>query len=164
MIKIVDGAQRHAPIIRDIALQTWPHTFKDILSLEQIIYMLQMMYNVDTLKQAWRDGHHYLLAKENGMFVGFLTMQHQYNDRPASKIHKLYILPEVQSRGVGKALLEEAEKIAVRNGAKELTLNGNRHNKAKDLDERKGLTITGEEDIDIGEGYLMEDYIMSKLL
>lgn len=164
MIKIVDGAQRHAPIIRDIALQTWPHTFKEILSLEQIIYMLQQMYNIDGLKQAWKDGQQYFLAKENGIFVGFLTMQHQYEGKEVSKIHKLYILPEVQGRGIGKALLQEAEKAAAQNGSKALTLNVNRFNKAKDFYERNGFTITGEENIDIGQGYLMEDYIMTKQL
>lgn len=162
MIKIVDGAQRHAPIIRDIALQTWPHTFKNILSLEQIIYMLQQMYAIDVLKQAWRDGHQYLLAKEDGAFVGFLTMQHDYCNQAVSKIHKLYVLPEAQGKGIGKALLEEAEKAASKHGSTTLVLNVNRLNKATDFYERCGFSILGEEDIDIGEGYLMEDFIMSK--
>jgi len=44
--------------------------------------------------------------------------------------------------------------------ATSLTLNVNRHNKARFFYEKYGFVIIGEEDIDIGEGYFMNDYIM----
>ena len=45
-------------------------------------------------------------------------------------------------------------------GATSLQLNVNRHNKALHFYEKQGFKIIREEDIDIGEGYFMNDYVM----
>jgi ribosomal protein S18 acetylase RimI-like enzyme len=39
-------------------------------------------------------------------------------------------------------------------------VNVNRHNKALHFYEKYGFKIIREEDIDIGEGYFMNDYVM----
>ena len=49
-------------------------------------------------------------------------------------------------------------------GGVSLQLNVNRNNKAKEFYERQGFAVIKEEDIDIGNGYLMNDYVMEKVL
>ena len=77
------------------------------------------------------------------------------------KIHKLYVLPDIQGLGVGRKFLVLAEKIAREKGLNEITLNVNRFNKAVGFYQRMGFKIEKEEDIEIGNGYLMEDYVMT---
>jgi len=47
-------------------------------------------------------------------------------------------------------------------GASSLQLNVNRNNNAKVFYEKIGFAVIKEEDIDIGNGYLMNDYVMEK--
>ena len=49
-------------------------------------------------------------------------------------------------------------------GGTTLQLNVNRQNNAKEFYEKMGFAVIGEEDIDIGSGYYMNDYIMEKKL
>jgi ribosomal protein S18 acetylase RimI-like enzyme len=47
-------------------------------------------------------------------------------------------------------------------GATSLLLNVNRNNPTKGFYEKLGFTVIKEEDIDIGNGYFMNDYVMEK--
>lgn len=49
-VKICEASIQQINIIQDIALRTWPTAFKDILSAEQIKYMLEWMYSTEKLK------------------------------------------------------------------------------------------------------------------
>ncbi|MDX5346921.1 MAG: GNAT family N-acetyltransferase [Hymenobacteraceae bacterium] len=147
--------------IQQIAHNTWPHTCKDILSKEQIPYMLNWMYSFHALQeQVMQKGHQFLLAEEGGDAVGFTGYELNYKGRPETKIHKIYMLPAAQGKGIGKALMDAVAAIARSNGNSTLTLNVNRYNKAVTFYQRYGFTISGQVDIDIGNNYLMEDYIM----
>lgn len=151
--------------VRKIAEQTWPKTYGHILSPEQIDYMFPMMYSIDALKeQADSKGHHFILAEEDGIPLGFASYEFNYKGEPKTKIHKIYILPETQGKGIGKKLLDYIVEKAKENKNTILSLNVNRYNSAYEFYVKIGFEKKGEEDINIGNGYLMEDYIMEKQL
>lgn len=161
MISITKTTDYNA--IREIAGQTWPKTYGHILSPEQIEYMFAMMYDVDALKnQATSKKHHFILAEENGIPLGFASYELNYQEEPKTKIHKIYILPETQGKGIGKKLLDFISGKAIESQNNILSLNVNRHNTAYQFYTKIGFEKRGEEDIDVGNGYLMEDYIMEK--
>ena len=81
-----------------------------------------------------------------------------------TKIHKIYLLPETQGKGIGKSVIESIGKLAVENNSSSLFLNVNRFNKALHFYEKTGFKIIDEVDIEIGNDYLMEDYVMEKRL
>jgi GNAT superfamily N-acetyltransferase len=151
-------------IIHDLAHKIWPSTFSEILSKEQISYMLNWMYNSATLKQQIEEGHQFFLAEENGAPNGFMGIQSNYPDKHSTKIHKLYVLPEIQGKGTGRLLIETAIEVAKNNRNDRLVLNVNRFNKAVSFYQRIGFEILLEENIDIGNGYLMEDYVMERTI
>nr|WP_255424468.1 GNAT family N-acetyltransferase [Apibacter sp. HY039] len=74
----------------------------------------------------------------------------------------MYVLPDTQGKGIGKKLIQEVEKRAIKEKNKLLILNVNRFNKAVSFYKNMGFSISGSENIDIGKGFLMEDYIMEK--
>ena len=49
-------------------------------------------------------------------------------------------------------------------GGTKLELNVNRYNKARFFYLKQGFIMIGEEDIEIGEGYFMNDYIMELIV
>lgn len=167
MIQLIQAQTAHIPIIRRIAQETWPKTFGGILAEEQINYMLEMMYSEASLAhQVTELGHQFVLAQdtEDDRYLGYLSYERPYLGLPQTKIHKIYILPQTQGSGLGKLLMEAAEHAARQQGDRYLLLNVNKYNKAEAFYQRLGFETIGMEDIDIGNGYLMEDKIMRKTL
>ncbi|RFM27532.1 GNAT family N-acetyltransferase [Deminuibacter soli] len=151
--------------IQQIAHTTWPVTFGHILSPDQIAYMLNMMYSTEALTgQVNNKQHRFIIASENDTDLGYISYELNYKQQPKTKVHKIYILPAAQGKGVGKVLMQQVAAIATNAGNTGLLLNVNRDNNAVQFYEKTGFEIIGKEDIDIGSGYLMEDYIMHKPL
>lgn len=165
MIQIVAAKPSDFEIIRNLAYEIWPHTYGGILSKEQLDYMLEAFYSTETLLKNYTEkNHQFMLVEENGKPLGFISYEHHYQNEPVTRIHKIYVLPQTQGKGIGKMLIEKAEALAQENHSKALSLNVNRYNNAQEFYKKIGFEITGEEDIEIGRGYLMEDYRMEKKL
>jgi GNAT superfamily N-acetyltransferase len=149
-------------IINDLALKTWYDTYTTILSPEQLEYMLKEMYSLEAFtEQIAVKGHHFLLLSENDRYLGFASYELNYTSG-TTKLHKLYVLPETQGKGAGRLLITTIESLAKKNGNDKVSLNVNRYNDAVKFYLKNGFEKAGEEDINIGNGYLMEDFIMEK--
>lgn len=160
MIKIFDGNEEHIPTIAQIADKTWHHTYAEILSAEQLNYMLATIYDTATLTSAMRNGtQQFLLLKDNHGFQGFISFGTRPEDPHIFKIHKLYVLPENQGKGYGKILIDEVKKRMRARGIKKLDLNVNRFNPAQHFYRKLGFRVLREEDIPIGP-FWMNDYVM----
>jgi len=165
MLEIKTATEAELPEIQRIAHQTWPITFGEILSPAQIEYMLEWMYSVPSLTEQIRDkGHVFLLIKESEEWLGYVSYELNYQAKLKTKIHKIYLLPASQGKGAGAALIRKVADIAVEAQNTALILNVNRFNKAIGFYEKMGFAIVGSEDIDIGDGFLMQDHIMEKPL
>jgi diamine N-acetyltransferase len=148
--------------IQDIVAKTWPVTYTSILGKEQVDYMIGKFYSTPSLEEQMKNHHHFFLALNNYSPVGFASFSHA--QAKTYKLQKLYVLPGLQKKGIGKMLLETVETVAKSMGGQILQLNVNRHNKAKKYYEKNGFMVVKEEDIDIGNGYYMNDYVMEKSL
>ncbi len=146
--------------VQDIAHRTWPSTFKDILTSDQIQYMLEWMYSLDTLEQQFQDGQRFYAVKENEQFLGFAAIELNHPKAGQAKIHKLYLLPDQQGKGYGKMLMDHIAEEAKHEHMQSLVLNVNRYNSAVKFYENYGFSILKEEIIDIGSGFIMDDFVM----
>jgi len=165
VIRIESAAEADFSVVRDIAYATWPPTYGNILPKEQLEYMLGLFYSDEALASNLNEkGHHFLLAYEDADVMGFASFEHAYQGNPVTHLHKLYLLPQAQGKGIGKLLMAEVEKAARANGSESVTLNVNRFNSARDFYLKNGFEIVREVDIVLDHGYLMEDFIMQKQL
>lgn len=153
-------SKNQLPIVRDLAYQIWPNAYGEILSNEQLEYMLNLIYNIDSLEKQIDKSHTFLLVEDENQFVGFASYELNYENSNKAKIQKLYVLPQIQGKGIGKKLIDFIKEIAVENKNLSLVLNVNRFNKAKDFYIKYGFEIIKEVKIDIGNDYIMDDYIM----
>jgi diamine N-acetyltransferase len=143
-----------------LAQQIWPSTYKSILSAEQIKYMMDLFYSPASLKKQIKDDKHTFLLIEDGEgTLGFASYS-KINAAGVYKLHKIYVLPTLQGKGIGKAMIDFIVKNIKPLAATALQLNVNRNNKARIFYERLGFTVIKEEDIDIGNNYFMNDYVM----
>ncbi|MNJ91981.1 Acetyltransferase [compost metagenome] len=153
------------PSIRKVAELTWPVSYQGIISPEQIRYMLDRMYSQSKIEAAVNDPKQaFWLAEQNGKVLGFCGIEHSWPEAGFTRIHKLYILPDTQGLGVGKILVDQVEKEARKHGNTKLHLNVNKDNRAIGFYNKQGFTTVEEEVIDIGNGYVMDDFIMVKVL
>ncbi|GAB2492783.1 GNAT family N-acetyltransferase [Algoriphagus taiwanensis] len=158
-IRLLQKEELH--LVQSIAHRTWPSTFANILSPEQIQYMLNWMYSLEMLESQLDKGHTFLLIEDEGKELGFAGFELNYSEGPKAKLHKIYLLPEAQGKGAGKALILEVADRAKKAGQKSLLLNVNKYNQnAIDFYLRMGFVEIYKEVIDIGNGYVMDDVVM----
>ena len=162
MLSIHIATRADIPLIRKLSLQVWPQTYDAILSKKQISYMLDLLYSAPALEQQMKSGHRFLIVANEGKDIGFASYS---EEAPAIfKLHKLYVLTGQQGKGTGRFIIDYIISDIIYRGATALRLNVNRSNKAKEFYERLGFEVIREEDIDIGGGFFMNDYIMEKQL
>ncbi|MDY0905090.1 GNAT family N-acetyltransferase [Pedobacter sp. CFBP9032] len=160
MITLRKAKEQDIAVIRDIAAATWPSTYLDLIGQEQIDYMLEKMYNKGELLHQFLGGHIFLIAEDNENQYGFAGYSIIDLEEKVYKLHKLYVLPSAHGKGVGKLLINEVFNQVKEAGASALQLNVNKHNNAKDFYLKGGFEIKESVQLDIGEGYIMDDYVM----
>jgi GNAT superfamily N-acetyltransferase len=165
MITISKAVNSDIKTIQNIVYITWPITYGEILSEEQLKYMLDLFYSEEALTAQFdkKEQLFYLITEEEST-LGFIGIEHNYQNGNSTKIHKIYLLPETQGKGIGKTAIEAVEKLALENNSASVILNVNRFNKAFNFYQKIGFNVIDEVNIEIGNGYLMEDYVMEKKL
>lgn len=160
------AAEEELTLISEMADIAFRHTYRDILSPEQMEYMMDWMYSIPNLKEQLAEGHVFHIVTEDGRPCGYMSVGSEGIDDEGISVfhlHKIYILPEHQGRGLGRLLLEKAVEYA-RNyktsDSARLELNVNRYNKAVDFYRHFGMTVLRQGDFHIGNGFYMNDYIM----
>ena len=99
--------------------------------------------------------HHFLLVRDDHKYVGFAAYEHNYHQKMIIRVHKIYLLPEMQGKGCGKMLMDHIAKIAVANTMFCLSLKVNRFNTALAFYQKLGFEIVQEVDIELEHEYLM---------
>lgn len=146
--------------IKILAETVWPETYKDILSPDQVDYMMDLFYSRDSLAKQFIK-HTFIIAYVNDKPVGFAS--YSLSEKPGIyKLHKIYVNTNVQGQGIGKVLVQFIVTELSPQAAVALELNVNRDNKARLFYEKLGFKLIREEDIDIGQGHWMNDYVMRK--
>ena len=159
-MKIVPLKKEQLHIVAQLAIEIWPKAYGEILSPTQLQYMLKQFYSLDALEIQIQNGQYFLLLKDAEKAIGFLSYELNCYGTGNLKIHKIYILPTEQGKGLGKLLIDKAIEIATAHQQKAVFLNVNKYNKARFFYEKLGFTIIKDEVIDIGNGYVMDDYVM----
>ena len=149
-------------VVIDLTKKIWPVAYGEILSKAQLDFMINKFYNKTALRELIQKGHVFYLAQDdNDNYVGFVS--YEINSEPnKTKIHKIYVLPETQGTGLGRQFFELVKEKAIENHQNAIFLNVNKYNNAIHFYTKLGFTKVKDEVIDIGNGYVMDDYLMEK--
>lgn len=165
-MKLLKATEKDIPLIQDLARRSWENAYADILSDEQMEYMLSEMYSEAEIGSHLRnpDYHYYMIQDEStGFYEGFIGYQHHYEEE-TTKLHRIYLVPESKGKGFGKGALQFLNGKVSENGDKRIILNVNKNNAARNFYESQGYTVYDEGIFDIGRGYVMDDYLMEILI
>lgn len=151
------------PLLQEMARTIWHRAYRSIITVDQIETMLAGMYGTEVIRAELKQGVVWKILEEAGLPAGYLACSMASPE--ACKIHKVYVMPERQGRGLGTRMLEEAERYARGHGARSLFLLVNRHNgPALKTYRAYGFTVAESLDWEFAPGLILEDYRMTREL
>jgi diamine N-acetyltransferase len=164
-IRIVAATEADLSSVAELAGVIWREHYPGIITAGQIDYMLERGYCHDALNRfIVEPGAGLLLAYAAERFIGFAAY-YRSDGESELKLDKLYVHPDCHGRGVGSRLIARVEAAARAQALETLVLNVNKNNvKAIRAYEANGFAVHESVVIDIGDGYVMDDYVMAKRL
>ena len=158
MISLNKAEQTDIATISEMAYKIWYIHYLDVISTNQIDYMLDKFYSDNAIKNSMQNGENYYLINSNDFPVGYISAT-TLEDKKWF-INKFYIYTDIHRKGIGTIAFGQLEKIL---NPSEFKLQVNRKNfKSINFYFKNGFYISEWANFDIGNGYLMEDYIMIK--
>lgn len=162
VLTIKNASASDIDLIRSLSQHVWPHTYANLLPLPQIHYMQETMYSAHALRRQMDERQQFIIVYNAGVPVGFASYSELENS--VYKLHKIYILPVHQGRGMGRFVVQQVINDILPKGATALQLNINRNHTAINFYEKLGFEAIRAEDTDIGNGYFLNDFVMEKKL
>ncbi len=145
-------------LIRPLAEKIWQKTYGSLLDAAQIEYMLPMMYSNERIANEIQEGYCWELFVVEGEVLGYVDYKVMEDNRVF--LSKIYLDTDQQQRGLGKLMLQHVIDFSRENKADAVYLTVNKHNaKAIAFYERNNFQCMESKTFDIGEGYVMDDYI-----
>ena len=147
------------PEIQALARSIWEEAYNEILSKQQIDYMLEIMYSGEVLNKEFSAGVVWDLILDLGNPCGYLS--YSLEDDNSVKLSKIYIEKESRGKAITGDSIRRVVEYAVKNCRDNVFLTVNKNNKrAVRAYEKRGFTIAASVVTDIGNGFVMDDYIM----
>jgi N-acetylglutamate synthase-like GNAT family acetyltransferase len=143
------------PTIQEIAEEAWRPTYGHILTEAQTLYMIPMMYAKEVIKPQI---NLFSMVEEDGFTIGYCAFE--ITSETDGKLHKLYLRPSIKQKGAGSFMIEQISLQARSLGLTSIYLNVNKLNSAVEFYLKKGFIVEREMVLDIGNGYVMDDYVM----
>lgn len=146
--------------IEQLAVFIWNEHYTPIIGKPQVEYMLEKFQSVDAMLTQINNGYRYFLIGEDEFELGYLSFERR---ETALFLSKIYLLKKHRGKGIGKQAMEFITSAARGMGCSKVTLTVNRFNQYSiKAYKRAGFQIKGELVQDIGNGFVMDDYLMEK--
>lgn len=149
--------------ISEIAEKVWGETYGPLLPPGQLEYMLEKFQSVEAIKrQISQEGYQYYMFMNEAGAVGFMGISPD-NMKPGELLlSKIYLLKEHRGKGIISKAFAYVKTVALESGMKSIWLTVNKENKhAQEVYLHYGFEKTDSVVTDIGQGYVMDDYIMT---
>ena len=160
MIEFRKATETDIQLLRELAQKSWKSAYANILSAEQIDYMLAEMYSEKEIStQLQNSNYHYYFILDNEIPAGFIGFELNY-EKDTTKLHRIYLLEEFKGKGFGKKGLNFLKEKVKENVNHRIILNVNKNNPAVKIYESQGFKVFSEGIFDIGNGYVMDDFLM----
>jgi len=146
--------------IAQFAKPIWHEHYSPIIGKNQVIYMLDKFQSEKAIKQQLLQGYRYYKVLNEDQLVGYFSIQQR--DNSSLFVSKFYLDKSARGSGMGRKMLSFIERLANESNCKTIDLTVNKENPAYEIYLKLGFKNQGSAEFDIGNGYIMDDYLMSK--
>jgi len=147
-------------IICKLAQKIYFEHYKQFLSKEFITYWVDLYQSYENITQSINDGEKYFFIKDNDNILGYFSYKLEAGNRLF--ISKLYLKAKYRKKGYGKKCLNYLFDIAKTKQVKDIFLKTMRINPTVKFYIKQGFKITDAVETNLGNGYILEDYILVK--
>lgn len=157
MKKIIPLTIPEIPVLQQLAREIWEEHYIKIIGQNQIDYMLELFYSTEQIQSEIEKEISWEMLYLDNEPIGYLVCELQEEKVFLSKI---YLKEKVRGKGLGKFLLDRSIEVAKTHFKKSVYLNVNKHNtNSIAFYERNGFQKVDEGVFNIGNGYVMDDFI-----
>ena len=156
-------------VLRELAGTIWRQHYAGLITTAQIDYMLADRFSDEALREHIQAADRWLeLLRVSGTPVGYCGYELADMDRDegvsaAMKLGQLYVLESYRGVGLGRFMLGHVEQRARALGRHSLWLQVNKKNAGAIAFYRSaGFEVVREAVFEIGDGFVMDDYLMVK--
>ncbi len=143
-----------------LAHKIWNQHYVPIIGQQQVDYMLDKFQDEEAIKHQIENGHEYFMIEHQKKTCGYLALVPN-NDDKKMMISKIYIDSDFRNLNLGSQLMEFSIKEARNRNFYLIWLTVNINNsKSIKWYQKRGFTIKENIKIDIGNGFVMDDYLM----
>jgi GNAT superfamily N-acetyltransferase len=162
----VDSPEQLATVAA-LAHEIWYEYYVPLIGREQVDYMVAKFQNVLAMQAQIREGYEYFLVRRveadgQSRDIGYCAVHEQ--PEGVMFLSKFYLLQATRGSGTGRRCMEFIEGLARRRGLTLLWLTVNKGNPAVQAYQRLGFRIAADLVMDIGGGFVMDDFRMEKPL
>lgn len=137
--------------------------YDPLLGPEQNTYMIDKFQSVPGILGHMKKGAVYIVLRVEDQDdpIGFFAYEIHED---ALYLSKFYFTNKSRSRGFSRPVIRELDHIARSHQLPVCRLNVNKYNPSIKVYERLGFKIVKSEVNDIGHGYVMDDYVMERVI
>lgn len=158
-IKIAKNKKNYN-IIADLGAIIWTKHYTPIIGSEQVTYMLNKFQSPTAIEAQIKEGYNYYILLSDERPVGYLSVIEKENTLFLSKI---YVLEECRGQGIGKFAMDFVQNKAQKLSLNSISLTVNKYNtNSIKAYEKMGFENIEALVVDIGGGFVMDDYKMVK--
>lgn len=148
--------------VAELAEMIWHEHFTPIIGTSQVEYMVDKFQSVPALKTQLKNGYEYYQLFDKGEFCGYCGI-HPENGRLF--LSKIYIRKDCRGRHLATKAFEFLKDLCRRRGLSSIWLTCNKHNDGSlAVYSHLGFKTIDTQVADIGNGFVMDDYIMEYTL
>jgi GNAT superfamily N-acetyltransferase len=150
-----------------LAQEIWYEYYVPLIGRAQVDYMVGKFQNAAAMQAQIDQGYEYFLVQrqdETGKWtdIGYCAVEEQPGR--GMFLSKFYLHHAARGSGTGRRCMEFIEGLARRRGLALLWLTVNKGNPAVQAYQKLGFRIAADLVMDIGGGFVMDDYRMEKAL
>jgi RimJ/RimL family protein N-acetyltransferase len=150
--------------VAQLASRIWNEHFPAIIGHEQVNYMLEKFQSYQAINEQISAGYHYYLLELDHHPIGYMAIKIDQVDAHM-QLSKFYLLQQVRRQGVGTEALSQLKNIARSQHIHRIWLTVNKYNTlAINAYKKMGFETTEELVMDIGQGFVMDDYRMELMI
>jgi GNAT superfamily N-acetyltransferase len=146
-----------------LAREIWDEFYVPIIGRAQVDYMVHKFQSAAAVAEQMASGYEYFLVRRDGEPVGYIAVVAKPTEA-ALFVSKFYLLRRTRGAGTGRACMEFIERLARQRALGLLWLTVNKGNPSVNVYKRLGFRIAADLVMDIGAGFVMDDYRMEKPL
>ena len=159
-IEITPLRQSALKELAEFAAPIWHEHYTSIIGKKQVEYMLEKFQSENAIKEQIAEQYQYYQVTNGNPLIGYFSIQ--LRDNSSLFISKFYLAKSARGCGAGRKMLTFIEDLAKEHKCKTIDLTVNKYNSAYEVYLKLGFSKIGEAEFDIGQGYIMDDYLMSK--